>query len=123
MALFPFWWMLNTSLKQPVDIFGGVTLYPHHPTTDNYHRLFHTYHFATFLQNSIIIVIFSVSASLVVGTLAAYSADPLPPAVRPQPVGVGGGALVVRMLPPILLVIPLYIMLGPVGPAEHAPGA
>ena len=38
--------MINTSLKQQVDIFGGVTLYPHNPTTANYSRLFNTYHFA-----------------------------------------------------------------------------
>ena len=32
-AIFPFWWMIDTSLKQPIDIFGGVTFYPHNPTT------------------------------------------------------------------------------------------
>ena len=31
-------------------------------------------------------------------------------------------ALLVRMLPGILLVIPLYIMLAQVGPSEHAAG-
>ena len=72
-AIFPFWWMVDTSLKQPVDIFGGVTFYPHHPTTSNYHRLFNTYHFASYLENSLIIVSVSVVVSLAVGTLAAYS--------------------------------------------------
>ena len=62
-ALFPFWWMVDTSLKQPVDIFGGVTLYPHHPTTNNYSRLFNTYHFASYLENSLIIVAVSVAFS------------------------------------------------------------
>ena len=51
-AIFPFWWMLDTSLKQPVDIFGGVTLYPHHPTTSNYSRLFNTYHFGSYLRTA-----------------------------------------------------------------------
>ena len=49
-AIFPFWWMLDTSLKQPVDIFGGVTLYPHHLTTSNYSRLFDVYHFGAYLD-------------------------------------------------------------------------
>ena len=44
-AMFPFWWMLVTSLKQPVDIFKGVSLLPQHATSDNYHRLFSDYHF------------------------------------------------------------------------------
>jgi multiple sugar transport system permease protein len=109
-ALFPFWWMFDTSLKQPVDIFGSTTLYPHHPTLDNYHRLFNTYNFASFLENSIIIVIFSVTISLVLGTLAAFSLTRFN--LR---FGLNNSALVValivRMIPGILLVIPLYIML------------
>jgi multiple sugar transport system permease protein len=110
-AMFPFWWMINTSLKQQADIFGGVTLYPHNPTTANYSRLFNTYHFADYLQNSILIVTISVAVSLVLGTLAAY-----PLARFHLRFGLNQSALVVallvRMLPPILLVIPFYIMLG-----------
>ena len=113
-AIFPFWWMLDTSLKQPVDIFGGVSLYPHNPTTDNYNRLFNTYHFASFLENSIIIVIFSVAGSLVLGTLAAYSLARfrLRFGLNQSALVV---ALVVRMIPGILLVIPLYITLAKYG--------
>ncbi len=109
-ALFPFWWMLDTSLKQPVDIFGGVTLYPHSPTLDNYDRLFNTYHFGSYLQNSILIVVVSVFVSLVLGTLAAYAL-----ARFRLRFGLNQSALVmallVRMIPGILLVIPLYITL------------
>jgi multiple sugar transport system permease protein len=109
-AIFPFWWMVNTSLKQPVDIFGGVTLYPHHPTGDNYSRLFNTYHFASFLENSLIIVTVSVIVSLTLGTLAAFSLTRFN--LR---FGLNQSALViallVRMIPGILLVIPLYITL------------
>jgi multiple sugar transport system permease protein len=109
-AIFPFWWMVNTSLKQPVDIFGGVTLYPHHPTTNNYSRLFNTYHFASYLENSLIIVAVSVAASLTLGTLAAFALTRFN--LR---FGLNNSALViallVRMIPGILLVIPLYITL------------
>ena len=109
-ALFPFWWMVNTSLKQQIDIFGGVTLYPHHATLDNYRKLFDTYHFAEYLRNSIIVVAVSVAVSLVLGTLAAY-----PLARFRLGYGLNQSALVVallvRMLPVILLVIPLYIVL------------
>src|SRR4029077_8233411 len=71
-AMFPFWWMINTSLKQQADIFGGATLYPHNPTTANYSRLFTPHHFSDYLQNNIRIVTVSVAVSLVLGTLAAY---------------------------------------------------
>ena len=109
-AIFPFWWMVDTSFKQPVDIFGGVTLYPHHPTTTNYTRLFNTYNFASYLENSLIIVTVSVVVSLAIGTLAAYSLTRFH--LR---FGLNQSALVVallvRMIPGILLVIPLYITL------------
>jgi len=109
-AIFPFWWMLDTSLKQPVDIFGGVTLYPHNPTTSNYSRLFNTYHFGSYLQNSLVVVTISVAVSLTIGTLAAYAL-----ARFRMRFGLNQSALVVallvRMIPGILLVIPLYITL------------
>ncbi len=109
-AVFPFWWMLNTSFKQPVDIFAGATLYPHHPTTSNYDKLFNTYHFGSYLQNSIVIVAASVAVSLLIGTLAAYALTRF--RLR---FGLNQSALVVallvRMIPGILLVIPLYITL------------
>jgi multiple sugar transport system permease protein len=109
-VIFPFWWMVDTSLKHPVDIFGGVTLYPHHPTGDNYSRLFNTYHFGSYLVNSIVVVTISVVVSLTLGTLAAYSL-----ARFRLRLGLNQSALVaallVRMIPGILLVIPLYITL------------
>jgi multiple sugar transport system permease protein len=109
-ALFPFWWMLITSLKRPVDIFAGVSLVPQHPTFDNYSRLFDQYHFGSFLQNSIIVVTIAVAISLVFGTLAAYALARfrLRLGLNEQALV---AALLVRMLPPILLVIPLYIVL------------
>jgi len=109
-ALFPFWWMLVTSLKRPVDIFAGASLVPQHPTTANYSRLFDAYHMGSFLVNSLIVVTVSVAASLVIGTLAAYAL-----ARFTLPLNLNGSALVVAMLvrslPAILLVIPLYITL------------
>jgi multiple sugar transport system permease protein len=109
-VIFPFWWMVDTSLKHPVDIFGGVTLYPHSPTGDNYRRLFDTYHFGSYLVNSVVVVTVSVAVSLAIGTLAAYSL-----ARFRLRWGLNQSALVVallvRMIPGILLVIPLYITL------------
>jgi multiple sugar transport system permease protein len=109
-ALFPVWWMVVTSLKRPVDIFSGVSLVPQHPTSTNYDRLFADYHMGSFLINSVIVVLISVVVSLAIGTLAAYAL------ARFRLIfGVNEQALVatllVRMLPPLLLVIPLYITL------------
>ena len=35
-ALFPFWWMITTSLKHQVEIFGGLEFLPQAPTLDNF---------------------------------------------------------------------------------------
>ena len=113
-ALFPFWWMLVTSLKQPIDIFAGVSLVPQHVTFSNYSRLFGPYHMGQFLRNSLIVVSAAVAISLAIGTLAAYAL-----ARFRLRLGLNRNALVVtllvRMLPPILLVVPIYILLGKVG--------
>ena len=102
--------MVDTSLKQPVDIFGGADALPAPPDDDNYRRLFDVYHFGAYLENSLIIVAVSVAVSLALGTLAAYAL-----ARFRLRFGLNQSALVVallvRMIPGILLVIPLYIML------------
>ena len=109
-ALFPFWWMLVTSLKRPVDIFSGVALWPQQLTFNNYYRLGAEFHFGSYLFNSILIVVASVAVALVIGTLAAYALARF----RMQ-FGVRKMALylvlLVRMLPGILMVVPLYIAL------------
>jgi multiple sugar transport system permease protein len=113
-ALFPFWWLIATSLKLPVDIFSGASLIPQNPTLDNYERLFVDYDFDAFLINSVGIVSLSVCVSLVLGTLAAYGL-----ARFRFPWGLNEhsliAALLVRLLPPILLAIPLFITLSEFG--------
>jgi len=110
LALFPFWWMLVTSLKRPVDIFSGVALWPQEITVGNYYRLFNEFHFGPFLLNSIVVVTASVAVSLVIGTLAAYALARfrLRFGARRMTLYL---VLLVRMLPGILLCVPLYIAL------------
>jgi multiple sugar transport system permease protein len=109
-ALFPFWWMIDTSLKRPVDIFAGVELWPHHITFHNYGRLIHEYHFGDFLVNSVVVVSASVVVSLVLGTLAAYALARFRLRFGVDRLSLYA-VLLVRMLPGILLVVPLYIVL------------
>lgn len=110
-ALFPFWWMIVTSLKHPVDIFEGVQLWPQHVTFDNYTRLFTRDNMGAFLLNSSIVVLGSVTLSMTLGTLAACAL-----ARFRLPFGLNERALVasllVRMVPAVILIIPLYITLG-----------
>jgi multiple sugar transport system permease protein len=109
-ALFPFWWMVTTSLKHQVEIFAGLELFPQSPTLDNFVALFDTYNFGPFLANSLIVVTCSVAVSLLLGTPAAYALTRLPSEgwLQKQALVV---VLLVRMLPAILLVVPFYIVL------------
>ena len=109
-AVFPFWWMFVTSLKQPIDIFSGVALWPQEVTFDNYHRLLRDYHFASFLFNSVVVVTAAVAVSLVLGTLAAYALARFRLRFGARRMALYA-VLLVRMLPGILLVVPLYIVL------------
>jgi multiple sugar transport system permease protein len=110
LALFPFWWMIDTSLKRPVDIFSGVALWPQQVTFDNYLRLVRDYHFGAFLLNSLIVVTAAVAVSLFLGTLAAYALARfrLRFGIRQMALHL---VLLVRMLPGIMLCVPLYIVL------------
>ena len=113
-ALFPFWWMITTSLKHQVEIFSGLELLPQAPTLDNFAALFATYNFGPFLTNSVVVVAFSVALSLMLGTPAAYALIRLPTEgwLQKQALIV---VLLVRMLPTILLVVPFYIVLANYG--------
>src|SRR5438034_10066881 len=77
-ALFPFWWMITTSLKHQVEIFGGLEFLPQAPTLDNFAALFDRYNFGPFLANSLLVVAFSVAGSLLLRTPAAYALTKLP---------------------------------------------
>jgi multiple sugar transport system permease protein len=113
-ALFPFWWMITTSLKHQVEIFGGLEFLPQTPTLDNFAALFDKYNFGPFLANSLFVVTFSVVCSLLLGTPAAYALTKLPTEswLQRQALIV---VLLVRMLPAILLVVPFYIVLADYG--------
>lgn len=113
-CLFPFWWMISLSLKHRVDIFAGPSLIPPNATLDNYVQLFAQNHFTDFLTNSIIVVTVSTAASLVIGAPMAYSLARFRLALRLNSLGLVA-ALLVRIVPPILLVVPFYLALADIG--------
>jgi multiple sugar transport system permease protein len=113
-CLFPFWWMIVLSLKRRVDIFAGFTLFPSNPTLANYAQLFERNHFGSFLTNSILVVTVATIASLVIGAPAAYALARTRLVMRLNSIGLVG-ALLVRIVPPILLVVPFYLALAEVG--------
>jgi multiple sugar transport system permease protein len=111
-TLLPVYWMVNTSLKNQVEVFASPpTLWPQNLTFANYVSLFTRRHLGTYLINSLVIVGSAVLLSLLMGSLAGYS---LARFSRLQQ-RLNFWVLAPRMIPPVALVVPLFLMLQEVG--------
>ena len=71
-CLFPFYWLINTSLKTGGDL-SSAKLVPPHPNLDNYSSIFGNDNFVKALRSSAIISITTTAIALAVGAFAAYA--------------------------------------------------
>ena len=71
-CLFPFYWLINVSLKTGPDL-SGNDLFPPNPTLDNYTSIFKNGDFTKALQNSAIVSLVTTFLALVVGSFCAYA--------------------------------------------------
>jgi trehalose/maltose transport system permease protein len=71
-CLFPFYWLVNTSLKTGPDL-SSSSLLPPSPTLDNYTSIFEDTAFTKALRNSAIVASSVTIISLVIGSFAGYA--------------------------------------------------
>ena len=73
-TVFPFLWMLLTSLKGPADPIASVPpqLIPGHPTLANYQKVLASLPILQFFQNSIVVSVAVTALNALVSTMAAY---------------------------------------------------
>jgi multiple sugar transport system permease protein len=71
-CLFPFYWLINVSLKTGSDL-SSADLFPPSPTLDNYSSIFKNNDFTSALKNSVIITTVTTILALIVGSFAAYA--------------------------------------------------
>ena len=106
-ALFPFYFMIITSLKNDAELYNLKSvpfLIQTGVITDHYRYLFFKTEFLTWMKNSLIISVVATSISLVISILAGYSLARL----RFPGVGSFGTAVFITYLvPPTLLFLPL----------------
>jgi len=106
-ALFPFYYMVITSLKKDAELYSLKSvpfLIQTGVITDHYRYLFFKTEFLTWVKNSLIISVTATSVSLVIAILAGYSLARL----RFRGVGAFGTAVFITYLvPPTLLFLPL----------------
>jgi multiple sugar transport system permease protein len=108
-TLFPVYWMVNMSFKTRDEFVARPpTLIVENPTTENYHDLLVTQRFDRFGVNSLITALIAATVAVTVGTLAAYALSRfrLP---RNFNYHLLFTVLTIRMFPPIVTVIPLFI--------------
>jgi multiple sugar transport system permease protein len=71
--IFPFWWMITSSLKSPNDIFGGLSLLPGEARWENIPAVFDYQPFAAHYLNSVYIALVVCTGTLLVASLAGYA--------------------------------------------------
>jgi trehalose/maltose transport system permease protein len=71
-CLFPFYWMINTSLKTGGELSTGH-LFPHNPSFDNYSSIFKNGDFTHALRTSAIVAGGATIIALTIGSFAAYA--------------------------------------------------
>jgi multiple sugar transport system permease protein len=108
-ALFPIIWTFLTSLKVEKDIITiNLQYLPQSITFDNYVAIWNRSGFPTLITNSAIVTMFTLSTTMLIGTLAAYSLS------RYQFRGrkwILQFYLVIRMFPVVLMIVPLFVIM------------
>jgi len=114
LTLLPVYWMINTSFKTQVEIFAAPpTLFPHQPVLANYFSLFTRRNLGAYLLNSVLIVSSSVALAMTIGSLAAYALARFSLAHLQDRISFW--VLVPRMIPPVVIVVPVFLMLQHLG--------
>ena len=118
----PFLYLLLLSCKSQLQTFVEVP-----PTLnidwsvvkENYSEVIHTYHYFTYVENSIIVTGISTLIALVIGVPAAYAFSRL--RFRGSETG-ASTILSFRFMPPVAVAIPIYLMIRYLGQLDSYPG-
>ena len=108
-AVAPLAWMVLTSLKSNREITQDTSLVPAALTSANYVSLFSGREFGAYLTNSVIVTALSVTIALLLGTQAAYVLARFRLRGGLQRY-VGFSLLMVRLLPPVVIIIPIFLV-------------
>jgi len=109
-SLAPVYWMVATSFKSELEAANlHPTLWPHDATFDNYRNLWSgSLPFVSFFTNSLLTCLATAMVAVAIALPAAYSLSRARFRLRGP---IGYAILVVRMLPLVVLLAPLYLLL------------
>jgi multiple sugar transport system permease protein len=110
-CLFPFYWLINVSLKSGADL-SQADLVPPNPTLDNYQSIFENSDFTSALRNSTIVTGITTFLALLVGSFAAYALARLRFPMKFLLLAV---ILSISTFPPIAIAAPLFKLWSDIG--------
>lgn len=107
--LTPCFWIALTSIKTPADIYAiPIKIFPNHITFDNYVYLFNKTNFTVYFKNSMIVSLTNGIVTVLCSGLAAYTFSRMK--FRGK-LYILSALLATQAFPPLLLVIPIFILL------------
>jgi ABC-type glycerol-3-phosphate transport system permease component len=118
-SLFPFYWILRTSLQSDSAVSAGVSatgIGIGHITTGAYSNTFSQQHFLTPLVNSAIVALACTAVTIVVATMAGYALARLP--IRGKG-AILGFALIAGFFPVLAMIGPLFLLLKDIGALDQ----
>lgn len=118
-SLFPFYWVVVSSLTPEEQLFEEPALFPREVVFDHYRALFETRDFWTPIRNSLIVAGTTTLLCVFIGSFCAYAIARLE--FRGKAV-ILGFILAITMFPQISIVSPLYLLLRWLGLIDTYPG-
>ncbi|HEX7056304.1 MAG TPA: carbohydrate ABC transporter permease [Bacilli bacterium] len=109
-TLLPFLYLLTSSFSETQELISGH-LFPHHPTLENYKKLFTgstSSDFINAMKNSVLTASLTTFFTLIIGVFAAYA---LAKIKFPLRMSTMFGILSIQLLPSISIIVPMYIMM------------
>jgi ABC-type glycerol-3-phosphate transport system permease component len=111
-TLIPIVWLVVTSFKQQVDIFTYPPSLVFKPTLEHYRVVLQESSFLRYVRNSVLVAVISTGLSIALGCMAAYAIT------RASFRGKNLLMLMIltlRIVPPVALIVPLFMMLRATG--------
>ncbi|MEJ2264402.1 MAG: carbohydrate ABC transporter permease [Anaerolineales bacterium] len=108
-AILPLFWVFISSIKPDTETYSfQQSILPRHPTLENYITLFRVTRFADWMKNSAILSTLTTLLVVALGSTAGYALSRF----RLRGLELFGRAtLLAYMMPPILLVVPIFFLL------------
>ena len=112
-AVLPLFWVFISSIKPDTETYAfDQTILPRHPTVQNYITLFRVTRFGAWMKNSTILATATTLAVVALSAMAAYAMSRF----RFRAFEIFGRlTLLAYMMPPIILVVPIFFLLFKLG--------